>query len=136
MLRVLGGSRRQGPWQSDPRLQKLALETWNVTSLKRKEPDLVHKIEKFRLDIVGLTSMQGKVSGNCPLKRGWAFFHSGVADNEKQWAGVAILVAPQLSACADSLVLLGDFNAHIGSKSQNWRGMVGKNGPPDLSLKP
>ncbi|XP_061646121.1 uncharacterized protein LOC133485831 [Phyllopteryx taeniolatus] len=34
-----GGDRRRGPWRSDPRLQKLALGTWNVTSLAGKEPE-------------------------------------------------------------------------------------------------
>ena len=38
---VLGGSRRQGIWQSDPWLQKLALGTGNVTSLMGKELGLV-----------------------------------------------------------------------------------------------
>lgn len=36
---VLGGSRRQGPWRADPRLQKLATGTWNVTFLKGKMAD-------------------------------------------------------------------------------------------------
>ena len=51
-----GGGRRRGPWRSDPRLQKLALGTWNVISLGGKEPELVRDVEKFRLDIVGLAS--------------------------------------------------------------------------------
>uniref|UniRef100_A0A8C6MIP9 C2H2-type domain-containing protein n=1 Tax=Nothobranchius furzeri TaxID=105023 RepID=A0A8C6MIP9_NOTFU len=48
---VSSGSRWQGPRRSDPRLQKLALSTWNVTSLVGKEPELVGEVERFRLDI-------------------------------------------------------------------------------------
>ncbi|CAM4504978.1 unnamed protein product [Leuciscus chuanchicus] len=33
----------------------------------------------------------------------------------------------------DSVDLLGDFNAHMGSDSDTWRGVIGRNCPPDLN---
>uniref|UniRef100_A0AAY5K1H3 Endonuclease/exonuclease/phosphatase domain-containing protein n=1 Tax=Esox lucius TaxID=8010 RepID=A0AAY5K1H3_ESOLU len=175
-----GGSRMRGPRQPDPWTRKLALGMWNVTSLAGKEPEIVREVERLRLEVVGITSTHGLGSGTTLLERGWTLHHSGVAHGERRWAGVGLLIAPQLClhvlefnpvnervvslrlrvgdrsltvVCAygpngsaeyptfleslggvlesaptgDSIVLLGDINAHT------WRGVIGRNGPPDLN---
>ena len=85
-----GGSRRQEPRRPNPRTQQLAVGTWNVTSLGGKEPELVQEVERYRLEIVGLTSTHSLGSGTQLLERGWTLHYSGVARGERRRAGVGL----------------------------------------------
>ena len=63
-----------------------------------KEPELVREAERYRLEIVGLTSTHSSGSGTSLLERGWTLFYAGVVPGERRRAGVGLLIAPQLSA--------------------------------------
>ena len=106
-------------WRSDPQLLKRALGMWNVTSLLGKEPELVHKVERFRLDIVGLTSTHT----HCPLAVCLTPVDERVASLLLRVVGRVLTVvcayAPNSSL---EYPLFLDFNAHMGN-----------GGPPDLN---
>ncbi|KAI3369552.1 hypothetical protein L3Q82_007760 [Scortum barcoo] len=87
----LGSSRGRGPRRPNPWNKTLAIGTWNVTSLGGKEPELVREVERYRLEIVGLTSTHGLGSGTQLLERGWTLHYSGVAQGERRRAGVGLL---------------------------------------------
>ena len=65
------------PRRPRPGQQRLTLGTWNITSLEGKE--LVQEMERYQLDLVGLTSTHSWGSGSKILDSCWTLFFSGVA---------------------------------------------------------
>ncbi|KAI3354016.1 hypothetical protein L3Q82_018574 [Scortum barcoo] len=93
------GDSWQGPRRPNPWNKTLAIGTWNVTSLGGKEPELVREVERYRLEIVGLTSTHSLGSGTLlsSLRGAGPSTTLELPRVSGGRAGVGLLIAPQLS---------------------------------------
>ncbi|MGH2507006.1 MAG: reverse transcriptase domain-containing protein [Ktedonobacteraceae bacterium] len=67
--------------------------------------------------------------------RGLTLVQIYAPNEEKEYTSFLDEVALTLETVSptDSLMLIGDFNAHVGNDDRTWRGVIGRNGPPDFN---
>ncbi len=102
----------RGCWCPGPEQQRVALGTWNVTSVGGKEPTLVWEVKRHQLDLVGLTSTHSMGSGTKLWERGWTLFFSRAAQGVRCWAGLGILTSLQLSTAALEFTPVNESRLH------------------------
>ncbi|KAI3351281.1 hypothetical protein L3Q82_005616 [Scortum barcoo] len=95
----LGSSSQwRGPRRPNPWTKTLGNRDMECHLAGGKEPELVREVERYRLEMSGLTSTHSLGSGTQLLERGWTLHYwSWVAQGERRRAGVGLLIAPQLS---------------------------------------
>ena len=89
-VRIGGGRwRRNGDW--------VRFGAWNVRSIRGREDELFEEMERYRLEVLGVSESKLKGSGAKAAGEGMCVF-SGVQEGRAK-AGVAVLLSKRMSAC-------------------------------------
>ena len=76
------------------------LGTWNVRSVKNKETELIREMERYNLDVLGVSKTKARGNGMTAID-GAIYVYAGVAEGRAK-SGVGIVIAERWADCVKS----------------------------------
>jgi len=75
----------------------IRLGTWNITQLTRKGGKKVEDIQKYKIEIPGISETQVKGTGEMTLDENYVLKYSGVDKKTRAKMGVGIIISEELN---------------------------------------
>ena len=76
------------------------IATWNVRSIRNKENEMIREMERYNIDVLGLSETKARGNG-MKVVDGASYVYSGVAEGRAK-RGVAIIIAERWADCLKS----------------------------------
>ncbi|XP_072039074.1 uncharacterized protein [Amphiura filiformis] len=73
------------------------IATWNVSGLGDKEPELVETMERYRINIMGISDTRRKEYGMKEIHNNYVLIWSGVEKNKRAKHGVGFVLHPEVA---------------------------------------
>lgn len=100
------------------KVMEMRLGTWNIKTFMGKEVELVGEMEKYKINVLGLSEVKKKGEGEIVLDKGVVFRYSGVSKGSRAKEGVGIVV-----------------DRETDKKVSNWKPITSRIIRVDLSLQ-
>ncbi|KAG8227539.1 hypothetical protein J437_LFUL008411 [Ladona fulva] len=123
----------------------MRIGTWNIETINGKEVELVEEMEKYRLEILGLSEVKKKGNVKIQLEKGYVPPYSGVSPGKRAKEGVGVILNSQILEKEEfyaqsqrtvdaeneecrQVILMGDFNGRTGNNTLRAHGCMGPYG--------
>ena len=80
----------------------MRIGTWNIKTLNGKEVEMIEEMEKYRLEILGISEVKKKGNGMIHLEKGYVLRYVGVNIGKRAKEGVGIVLSEEMEKRVES----------------------------------